>query len=291
MMETKEVTKSPNLKRKFFFGLFVFPLLIAIGMAALLCTVVFLTHEEETPETLITAIKTGSPSKRWQKAFELSNELNRQPEMIRGEGIMNEVIHILSDPDHYDAKTRSYMAMALARFRDEGAIRALRSRLKNEEPEVQIYILWALGSLNAKEAAADLFPLLSSKNPDVRKVAAYVVGVLGDKEAVKKLKPLVDDPVADVSWNAALSLARLKDDSGWAVLMKMLDRNALIHNYSMSKNQAETVMTNAVKGLAELNRPDSLPLLESLAETDESLKVRQAAIEAIQLQKKEMTNA
>jgi hypothetical protein len=75
--------------RKLFYGLFLFPLLIAAGMAILLCTVVFLTHEEQNPETLITAIKTGSPSKRWQKAFELSNELNRSAENLRQTGLIN----------------------------------------------------------------------------------------------------------------------------------------------------------------------------------------------------------
>ena len=285
-MKKETAPAPPNPKRKLFFGLFVFPLLIAVGMAALLCTVVFLTHEEETPETLITAIKSGSPSKRWQKAFELSNELNRQPGMIREKGVLQEIIHILGDSEHYDAKTRSYMAMAVSRFKEPEAIQALRERLKAEEPEVQLYLIWALGNLDAKEAAPDLYPWLSHENSDLRKVAAYVLGVLGDKEAVSKLKPLLDDPAADVSWNAALSLARLKDDAGWKVLIKMLDRSALSQNYSMSKEQIEKVMTNAVRGLAELNRADSLPILESLARTDESLKVRQAALEAIQLHSK-----
>src|SRR3990167_4037965 len=120
----------PNSKRKVFFGLFVFPMLIAITMALLLSGIVLLTHEEETPESLITAIKTGAPSKRWQKAFELSNELNRKGGLIRGAGIMNEVIHILNDKEHYDAKTRAYMAMALSRFRNEEAEAALRKTLE-----------------------------------------------------------------------------------------------------------------------------------------------------------------
>src|SRR3989339_1538249 len=107
---TDEKAAPPDPKRKLFFGLFIFPLLIAVGMALLLCTVVFLTNEEETPETLITAIKTGAPSKRWQKAFELSNELNREGGLLRSAGIMNEVIHILNDKEHYDAQTRAYMA-------------------------------------------------------------------------------------------------------------------------------------------------------------------------------------
>src|SRR3989338_7001045 len=108
----------PNTKRKVFFGLFVFPMLIAVTMALLLSGIVLLTHEEETPESLITAIKTGAPSKRWQKAFELSNELNRDGGLLRSSGIMSEVIHILNDGKHYDAKTRAYMAMALSRFRN-----------------------------------------------------------------------------------------------------------------------------------------------------------------------------
>ena len=271
--------------RQLFFGLFLFPLLIAIGMAALLCAVVFLTHEEETPETLITAIKTGSPSKRWQKAFELSNELNRSPEMVRRTGVMNEIIHILSDPDHYDAKTRAYMAMALTRFREPEAVSALRTRLKVEEPEVQIHLMWALGNLGARAAAPDLEPFLLHENADLRKMSAYVSGVLGDKNTISKLKPLLEDSVADVSWNAALSLARLGDDSGWNVLMKMLDRGVLASHYQMSKPEIETVMVNAIKGLAQLKRADSLPMLESLAETDESLKVRQAAIDAVKFSK------
>ena len=72
-------------------------------MAVLLCTVVLLTREAETPESLITAIKTGSASKRWQKAFELSNELNQGRGMIRTSGVMKEVIHILRDRAEYDA--------------------------------------------------------------------------------------------------------------------------------------------------------------------------------------------
>ena len=274
-----------NKGRQLFFGLFLFPLLIAVGMAALLCAVVFLTHEEETPETLITAIKTGSPSKRWQKAFELSNELNRSPEMVRRTGVMKEIIHILSDSDHYDAKTRAYMAMALTRFREPEAVSALRTRLKGEEPEVQIHLMWALGNLGAKEAAPDLEPFLVHENADLRKMSAYVSGVLGDKNTISKLRPLLEDSVADVSWNAALSLARLGDDSGWSVLMKKLDRSVLASHYQMSKPEIETVMVNAIKGLAQLKRSDSLPVLESLAETDESLKVRQAAIDAVKFSK------
>lgn len=278
---TGMASQKPNSKLKFFYGLFLFPLLIAVGMAALLCTVVFLTHEEETPETLITAIKTGSPSKRWQKAFELSNELNRKPQMLRGKGVMKEVIHILSDPTHYDAKTRSYMVMALTRFNEPEAVEVLRDRVGKEEPEVQIYLLWALGVLGGHEAARDVESFFTHENADLRKTAVYVSGILGDKETIEKLKPLLNDSVVDVSWNSALSLARLGDDSGKETLIKMLDQSVLISHYQMPKDRVEKVMVNAIKGLARLKHSDTIPLLRELAGKNENLKVRQAAIEAV----------
>ncbi len=284
-MSEQNAAPTPNPKRKLFFGLFLFPLLLAVGMAALLTTVVFLTHEEETPETLITAIKTGSPSKRWQKAFELSNELNRSPEMLREKGVMREIIHILSDPDRYDSKTRGYMALALSRFKDPEAVKAIRSRLPEENEEVQLYLLWGLGNVGDPEDAGELKRFLKSESADLRKMAVYVLGVLGDKEMISEVKPLLNDPVADVSWNAALSLARLGDDSGWDVLVGMLDRKTLASNYQLPKDQIEKVMMNAIRGVALLDREEAKPLLESLAESDESLAVRQAAIDAMNYQK------
>src|SRR3989338_8392062 len=178
--ENKEII--PNTRRKVFFGLFLFPMLIAVTMAVLLSAVVLLTHEEETPESLITAIKTASPSKRWQKAFELSNELNREGGLMRSAGIMNEIIHILNDPEHYDAKTRAYMAMALGRFQNQEAmdalVQALRKTDDSDDPQVAIFLMWAVGNFKNPDAAQDIVPFLESRHDGVRKTAAYVLGVI-----------------------------------------------------------------------------------------------------------------
>jgi HEAT repeat protein len=282
-----EQEQAPNPQRKIFFGLFVFPLLIAVGMAILLCSVVFLTSEEETPESLLAAIKTGSPSKRWQKAFELSNELNRGSASIRTEGAMKEIVHILEDREHYDARTRGYMALALAHFRQEGARRALREALTDPEEDVKIYSMWSLGEVGARETVPDILPYLGSESSQIRKTAAYVLGVLAGPEEAPALRPLLGDSVADVRWNAALSLARLGNPSGWDVLVKMLERETLAREHRLTEGEIEQVMTNAVKGLALIGKAESLPVLEDLAENDKSLKVRQAAIEAVAYQRGE----
>lgn len=285
-MEQPMNAPAENSGRKLFFGLFIFPLLIAVGMAVLLCTVVLLTKETETPESLITAIKTGAPSKRWQKAFELSNDLNQGRGLIRETGVMKEVIHILGDAKEYDAKTRSYMAIALSKFEDPETVPALRAALTaEEEPSVQIYLIWALGLKKAKEAAPQIVPFLKSPDEDLKKMAVYVLGVLGDKEAVPTIVPLLSDTDRDVRWNAALSLANLGSDAGYQVLLKMLDR-ATMAEEQLPEEKIEPIMVNATRGLALLNKPEAMPVLAELSNSDHSLKVRQAAIEALEYQKK-----
>ncbi|MSR78415.1 MAG: HEAT repeat domain-containing protein [Candidatus Omnitrophica bacterium] len=268
--------------RKIFYGLFIFPLLIAVGMAVLLCTVVLLTREVETPESLITAIKTGAPSKRWQKAYELSNELNQGRGLIRESGVMKEVIHILTGRQEYDVQTRSYMAMALSRFEDPEVVPALEKALQEEnEPEVELYLLWALGTKGSKSSAEVVKPFLKHEREDLRKVAVYVLGVLGSQEDAALIQPLLDDRSNDVRWNAALSLARLGNDSGYPALLQMVDRQALGAVGGLGEARIEEIMVNAVKGLNYLKKNESLSILKTLAAQDSSLKVRQEAIDAL----------
>jgi len=273
----------PESGRKLFYGLFIFPLIIAVGMAVLLCSVVLLTSENETPESLIAAIRTGSPSKRWQKAYELSNELNQGRGMIRSGGVMNEVIFILTNRKDYDARTRAYMALALSRFDDPQARTALRETLKTEtDLDVQIHLLWALGTVKDDAAVDDILVYLGNESPELRKTAAYVLGVLGQPhKSIPALSALLHDQVKDVRWNAAVSLARLGSDAGYSELLKMTDRSSLTAMGTLDEARTEEIMITAVKGLMLLHKPESRGILQSLSKEDSSLKVRQAAIEAL----------
>lgn len=279
-----------NTQRKLFFGLFIFPLLIAVGMAALLCSVVLLTSEKETPESLLAAIKTGSAGKRWQKAFELSNELSKKTDPLRRDSLVREIAHILRDPGHYDAKTRSYMAIALSHFDTPESIQALTASLGDGGAEVQTYALWALGALKSKQAVPDCLRLLRDDDPELRKMVAYVLGSIGEKSAVDPLKTMLTDPVNDVRWNAALSLARLGDDAGTDVLINMLDRKKLNAENDSNETITENIMINAIKGLTLIAKPDSIKILQELSKNDPSLKVRQVAIESLKIQKKHLVN-
>ncbi len=287
-MESNSPAGQPKSKQKLFFGLFIFPLLIAVGMALLLCTIVFLTNEEETPETLITSIKTGAPSKRWQKAFELSNELNNPNQTtIRQTGILKEAAHILNEKEHYDAKTRAYMAMAVGRFQTDEALMALHKALaevdvQNEDAVLPIFLMWSIAGFENPRSVAVIKPFLDSEDAALRKTAAYALGALKNPSVIPTLSRRLEDTEMDVRWNAALSLARLGSAEGAEILLKMLDRDFLERTPDLAGDKIETVMVNAAKGVALLDIPDSRPLLETVSKTDPSVKVRQAALSALQ---------
>jgi hypothetical protein len=270
----------PNSGRKLFYGLFVFPLIIVVGMIVMVCSVILLTNEQETPEALVAAIKKAPERKRWQKASELSNELNRKkPEGLRSEALMAEIDHILGDAAHYDSKTRAYMAMAMSRFGD-AAVPALRRSLHDKDAEVQFFSLWALGMVRAREAIPDVAAFLKNDSPELRANAAYVLGAIGDTSQTPALRALLEDTTIDARWNAALALARLGDDSGWPILVSMLKREDLAAR-GMDEAAIERVMMNAIKGLALIRRPESVKILESVARSEQSLRVRQMAMEAV----------
>lgn len=275
------IENSLNPKRKLFFGLFIFPLVIAVGMAVLLCGVVLLTTENDTPQTLISAIKSGSPSRRWQKAFELSNELNR-PDIAKkiDPAILNEIIFILKDKQNFDPKTRNYMAIALGRFNIPVVVQTLKEALSDPSEDVRLSALWSLGTLQARECADEVKKFLEADRSEFRKIAAYVLGAMGDASAIPSIQKLLNDPSHDVRWNAALALARLGNDGGQDILLQMLDP-ALFSGLGMKESEIEIVRINAIKGLALIQKPESIKILQSLSRQDNNLKIRQAAMDAL----------
>ncbi len=77
-----------------------------------------------------------------------------------------------------------------------------------------------------------------------------------------------------------MSLARLGSDAGVPVLERMVDRRLLAQVPDITAEQKEEAMISAIEALAVLRGEAALPLLAPLESDDESLKVRQAAIDA-----------
>ena len=263
--------------------LFLLPLLVvatAVGMFWLFSR---LTFERRSPADYLEEVRGGTANRRWQAAFELSRSLPALDPNERA-AMAAETLRIftsLSPKRAEDVPVRRYLALVLGKLGDRQAVDALLPAVEDPDPDTRLYAVWALGKLGDSRAVPAATKASLSEDAGMRKMAAYVLGQLHDRGAAPRLQVLLGDPTADVRWNAAIALAALGDPAGLPVLRKMLDRNALAREATLTADQAETALVGAIKGIALLRDSESLPLLEKAAREDPNLRVRAAARDAI----------
>jgi HEAT repeat protein len=263
---------------------FLVPLLVVATAVGVFLVFNLLTFERRSPREYLQEVRGGGPNRRWQAAFELSRSIGAMPEGPEREALAAETIRIfetLSPTRPEDVPVRRYLTLVLGKLGDDRAVPALLVATKDPDPETRLYAIWALGMLADPGAYDAVMEASHSDDSGMRKMAAYVLGKLDDPRAAPRLEVLLDDRVPDVRWNAAIALAALGDPAGLPVLRSIVDRQALQRQATLSADQAEIAMVNALKAFSLLKDRDSLPLLEKVSREDPNLRVREAARQAI----------
>jgi HEAT repeat protein len=262
-----------------FLGLFVVPLLVVIASVLVFIGFGWIAYESNDVSDYLNDMRSGWRPRRAQAAYELSKILIADPEALDDEpGVKVEVRRLFKEAE--DEEMRRYLALVLGYTQDPQSVPLLVEALDDEDSQIRIYALWALGAMGDERAEEPLVAALGDPDPGIRKTAAYALGELGRTESAVALEPLLADAVADVRWNAALSLSRLGSDASVEVLERMVDRRLLDQVPDITAKQKEEVMISAIAALATVKGEGALPTLEALEKDDESLKVRQAAIDA-----------
>jgi HEAT repeat protein len=262
-----------------FLGLFIVPLLVVLLCVAIFIGFGWIAYDRQSTRDYLNDLESGWKPRRVQAAYELSKILVSDPHALDKEpGAKAQVRRLFQEAD--DPEMRRYLALVLGRTGDREALPLLVQSLDDADDRTRIYALWSLGLLGDARAREPLGKALSDEDPGIRKTAAYALGELRDPTAIPLLKPRLDDAVTDVRWNAALSLARLGSDAGVPVLETMLDRRLLAQVPDITPDQQEEAMVSAIRALAAVGGPRHKAVFASLARSDPSLKVRQAAMEA-----------
>jgi hypothetical protein len=264
--------------------------------------------EERTPAEYLTEVRYGGWSRQWPAAYELSR-LMEDPKVRADRSLVPELVKAFDEAREGDPRIRRYLALAIGRLDPplpKEAIDVLTKTL--DEPgtrwtpdivsringwaeidinEARIMTIWALGSSGDASVVAKLVPLYDSTDAGIRKMVVYALGALPGEGQLPTLTHALKDDAADVRWNAAVALARHDSAEGVPVLKEMLDRAFVEQTVKRDVRQYEDqdpvadVMISGLRAAAALNDPTLKASVEGLSQQDRSLRVRQAALEAL----------
>ena len=265
-----------------FVGLFFVPLVVVLLCVAVFIGFGWIAYDHHTVGDYLNDLKSGWRPRRAQAAYELSKILTADPAALDDDPAARaELRTLFAQADRGEMKR--YLALVLGYTQDQEATPLLIAAADDEDSETRIYVLVALGALGDQKAESTLTEALQDPDSGVRKTAAHALGELGELSSVSALEPVLEDTVADVRWNAALSITRLGSQVGVPVLLEMLDRDLVEQVPGITPAQAEDAMVSAIAALGISGARQAAPLLPGLAADDPSLKVRQAAMEALKL--------
>ena len=269
--------------------------LIPLAVVAITVTVYIgfrsMLNDERTAQDYLVEIRTGGSTRRWPAAYELSR-LMSDPKVRADRSLAPALVKAFEGAENDDPLVRRYLALAIGRLdppMPPEAIEDLTKTLGSPDAETRISAIWALGSSGDATVVPRIQPLFASDDPGIRKMVVYALGALPGDAQIPTLLTGLQDSTADVRWNAAVALARHGRHDGVAVLKQMLDRPYVEQAVKREVRQDEDqdpiadVMISGLRAAAVLKDEALRMSVEKLSESDSSLKVRQAALEAMKV--------
>jgi HEAT repeat protein len=251
-----------------------------------------LLADSRTPQDYLREVQVGGSNRRWPAAYELSR-LMADPKVRADRTLAPALVKAFQDA-HGDNQVRRYLALAIGRLDPPlpaEAIADLTRALDDPDSETRISVIWALGSSGDAAVVPRLIPLYTAQDsdPGVRKMVVYALGALPGDAQTDTLRTALQDSAADVRWNAAVALARKGNHDGVPVLKQMLDRSyveqAVKREVRLDADQdpIADVMISGLRAAATLKDGALKEPVVELSQNDRSMKVRDAALEALRV--------
>jgi len=250
-----------------------------------------LLSDNRSAADYLAEVQNGGTNRRWPAAYELSR-LMSDPKVRADRTLAPALVKAYEQSKDDDPRVRRYLALALGRLdppMSDEAVRELSKALDDADAEARITAIWALGSSGDESVVPKIRPLYESSDPGIRKIVVYALGALPGSAQIPTLETALQDGVADVRWNAAVALARKGNRDGVPVLKQMLDRRyveqAVTREMRADSDQDPVgdVMISGLRAAAALKDASLKASVSTLSQTDNSMKVREAALEALKV--------
>ncbi len=265
-----------------FYSFFLIPFMIAIFGAVFFLLFRFITYETTDASELLNQVKIGSATKRWQSAYELSKVLNDPDAVPFDLSFKNQMVSAYDHAINDDPLVRAYLAIAMGATGDQYYGDKLVLGLNDESRESRLAAIQAVGMVKEQSAISRLSEIIKSSDfQDERLAATMSLGFIGNSKSIPLLNSLLDDDEPNIRWDAAIGLAKMGEDSSIPTIQNLMDRNYLSTFPELDQNEVTKVILTAIETTTIIVDQRFEPLLETLASSDENLKVRNAAIKTL----------
>ena len=261
---------------------FVIPMLVVALGVGLFLGFAWLVSDDTTAEDHLQRIRSGGHREKRQAAFELANRIQHgAPGEYAALGPELVLVFRESQPPE-EPWVRQYLALALGTMAEPTAVPDLARALDDPDETVRVYAAWALGAIGGPRAVSALAEASRAADSGLRTMAVYGLGAIGDPAAADALRRAVEDPVLDVSVNAVVALARIGDAGATDRLLGMMEPDYWAGMPEVPEGERALARLSAVQAAGALDSPAVRAALREVAAADPHLRIREAALSALE---------
>ena len=293
-MENNNINDSsemPNSSKVYalFYSFFLIPFMLAIFGAMFFFMFQFLTYEKSTTSDLLNNIQSGSATKRWQSAFELSNMLS--PEKITNPILFESRLKNLFEKSKYDdLRVRTYLALAIGKTQNSAYGPVLMDALNDEDQMVRIASIKSLGILKYEKSCYKLASILTNSSSNSEKLASVIsLGAIGENKYSDVLVPILDNEEPNLRWDAAIALLKMGNDKGVPIVENLLNRDYYKQfppkkdGSGMNDDEIDIAINAAIAASSIYVDVRFVDELIFLSENDKNIGIRELALKTIDI--------
>ena len=265
-----------------FYSFFLIPLMITIFGVLFFFLFEILTYEDQDPQHLLNNIKSGSLTKRWQSAYELSNLMKDTEKIPTDDLFVNQMISMYEKSIYDDSRVRTYLALAMGQTGNEKFGDVLVNSLDDDNLENRIAVIKSLGMIKYLPSVKKLNNLVGSDaNVQERLAAVISLGEISDASSKNFLIPLLEDEEPNIRWDAAIALIKMNDFSGVYILEKLLRREYYANYKNIDANEVNNSILTILALVSKNPNNSFLDELEILSKDEKNIKIREFSMKIL----------
>ncbi len=270
---------APETGFSLFVKLFIIPAIIVLVALGIFFLGTMALQHPKTAEQYLEELKSDNTSRRWQSAYELSRMLNQNENIQFDQTLRQQLVEVFGGAKSDDPRLRQYLALVLGRLKEKTAVPVLSEAVKDENNDVKIYSLWALGNIEDPKGGEAALGALSDSDETVRRMAVGALSAMRYEPAKFALEKNLESDDQALRYDSAVALARLQDGKAVPTLLEMMN---LKPSGDAKKDEIiQSAKITAIEGAQNLSDASLKAKVTDLSKNESDIKVREAALAAL----------